>query len=49
MLRNGMRVDWIHLAQDRGQLWHVVNTLINLWFSQLDDCYILENYIPPWS
>jgi hypothetical protein len=41
---NGIRVDlreigwrwggmeWIHLAQDRGQWWAVVNAVMNLWF-----------------
>jgi len=24
-------VDWIHLAQDRDQLWAVVNMVMNLW------------------
>jgi hypothetical protein len=24
-------VDWMHLAQDRDQLWAVVNTVMNLW------------------
>jgi hypothetical protein len=24
-------VDWIHLAQDRDQLWTVVNMVMNLW------------------
>jgi hypothetical protein len=23
-------VDWMHLAQDRGQWWAVVNTIMNL-------------------
>ena len=24
-------VDWINLAQDRGEWWLVVNTVVNLW------------------
>jgi hypothetical protein len=30
MGREGV-VDWIHLAQDRYQWWHLVNTIMNLW------------------
>jgi hypothetical protein len=24
-------VDWMHLAQERGQLWALVNTVMNFW------------------
>jgi len=27
-------VDWMHSAQERDQLWAVVNTVMNLWVSQ---------------
>jgi hypothetical protein len=48
ILRNEMRVDWTHLAQDRGHLRDIVNTLINLLFSQLNDYYLHKNDSPPW-
>jgi hypothetical protein len=27
-------VDWMHLTQDRGQWWPLVNTVTNLWVTQ---------------
>jgi hypothetical protein len=33
-------VDWIHLAQDRDQLWTPVNVVMKLWVPQK-----LENFL----
>jgi len=27
-------IDWINLAQNRAQLWALVNTVINIWVPQ---------------
>jgi hypothetical protein len=34
-------VDWIHLAQDRGQLCVLVNTVMNFWIPKRKDGELL--------